>query len=91
MCRPGVLIYKVDAEVDTGMGPVSVLDSRRDSGGCTHAPNVHAELSDAPFTPGETFRDAARGITIEVTGVGAGAAGAGAGVEEGYRVRVTRE
>ncbi|WP_435851113.1 M6 family metalloprotease domain-containing protein [Streptomyces tibetensis] len=93
VCRPGVLIYKVDAEVDTGMGPITVTDSRRNSGGCTRAPNVHAELSDAPFTPGETFRDAGRGITIGVTGVEAGVAGvgAGAGVEGGYRVRVTRE
>ncbi|MCF2435527.1 hypothetical protein LV779_16940 [Streptomyces thinghirensis] len=27
MCRPGVLIYKVDADVDAGMGPVTVYDS----------------------------------------------------------------
>src|SRR5690606_39834084 len=45
VCRPGVLIYKVDANVDTGMGPITVYDSRRDSGGCTRSPNVHAELS----------------------------------------------
>jgi hypothetical protein len=82
VCRPGVLIYKVDAEVDTGMGPVTVFDSRRDSGGCTRAPNVHAELSDAPFAPGETFRDPRRGVTIRV---------AGADPAGDYRVRVTRE
>jgi M6 family metalloprotease-like protein len=69
VCRPGVLIYKVDADVDTGMGPVRVYDSRRDSGGCTRSPNVHAELSDAAFTPGQTFKDPRRGIEIEVTGV----------------------
>ncbi|MFF9808701.1 M6 family metalloprotease domain-containing protein [Streptomyces coeruleorubidus] len=82
VCRPGVLIYKVDAEVDTGMGPVTVFDSRRDSGGCTRAPNVHAELSDAPFAPGETFRDPRRGVTIRV---------AGADLAGDYRVRVTRK
>ncbi|AVV42140.1 M6 family metalloprotease domain-containing protein [Streptomyces sp. ID05-04B] len=81
VCRPGVLIYKVNAGVDTGMGPVTVYDSRPDSGGCTRSPNVHAELSDAPFTPGETFKDPKRGIRISVTE---------AGPEDGYRVRVTR-
>ncbi|MEN3584104.1 M6 family metalloprotease domain-containing protein [Streptomyces sp. ZYX-F-203] len=69
VCRPGVLIYKVDAGVDTGMGPVTVYDSRRDSGGCTRSPNVHAELSDATFTAGESFRDEARGVTIAVAHV----------------------
>ncbi|MFD9396522.1 M6 family metalloprotease domain-containing protein [Streptomyces sp. NPDC060000] len=81
VCRPGVLIYKVDADVDTGMGPVTVYDSRTDSGGCTRSPNVHAELSDAPFAPGETFKDPKRDIRISV--VGADLAG-------DYRVRVSR-
>ncbi|WP_234310822.1 MULTISPECIES: M6 family metalloprotease domain-containing protein [unclassified Streptomyces] len=81
VCRPGVLIYKVDADVDTGMGPVRVHDARRDSGGCTRSPNVHAELSDAPFRPGETFRDTRRGIVIKV--VEADPAG-------NHRVRVRR-
>ncbi|CAL9501267.1 hypothetical protein SUDANB6_03451 [Streptomyces sp. enrichment culture] len=81
VCRPGVLVYKVDADVDTGMGPVRVYDSLRDSGGCTRAPNVHAELSDAAFTPGETFEDPHRGITIVV---------AGADLSGNHRVRVTR-
>ncbi|MEU5363361.1 M6 family metalloprotease domain-containing protein [Streptomyces sp. NPDC005925] len=81
VCRPGILIYKVDANVDTGMGPVTVYDSRRDSGGCTRSANVHAELSDAPFTPGETFTDPRRGLRITVTA---------ADLKGDYRVRVTR-
>ncbi|OPG03875.1 M6 family metalloprotease domain-containing protein [Streptomyces sp. GKU 895] len=81
VCRPGALIYKVNADVDTGMGPVTVYDARRDSGGCTRSPNVHAELSDAPFTPGQVFRDRKRHIRIEVTGVD---------LSGDYRVRVTR-
>lgn len=81
VCRPGVLIYKVDADVDTGMGPVRIYDSRRDSGGCTRSPNVHAELSDAAFTPGETFKDPRRGITIAVSG---------ADMEGDHQVRITR-
>ncbi|MFD5772791.1 M6 family metalloprotease domain-containing protein [Streptomyces fungicidicus] len=66
VCRPGVLIYRVDADVDTGMGPITVYDSTRDSGGCTRAPNVHAELSDATFTPGQSFVDRRKGIRVKV-------------------------
>ncbi|MGW7261947.1 M6 family metalloprotease domain-containing protein [Streptomyces sp. NPDC054842] len=81
VCRPGILIYKVDADVDTGNGPVNVFDSQRDSGGCTRSPNVHAELSDAPFTPGESFQDPKTGVRITV---------AGADVAGDHRVYVTR-
>ncbi len=81
VCRPGVLIYKVDADIDTGRGPVTVYDSHRDSGGCTRSPNVHAELSDAPFIPGEEFRDSKRGVRIAV---------AGAELSGDYQVRVSR-
>lgn len=81
VCRPGVLIYKVDADVDTGQGPVRVRDSHRGSGGCTRSPNVHAELSDAPYSPGEDFRDPRRGIRISV---------AGADLSGNYRLLVTR-
>ncbi|MBD9727288.1 M6 family metalloprotease domain-containing protein [Streptomyces caniscabiei] len=72
VCRPGVLVYRVDAAVDTGNGPIRVHDSRRDSGGCTRSPNVHAELSDAPLVPGETFKDARAGVEIAVAGVDVG-------------------
>ncbi|MFD7991315.1 M6 family metalloprotease domain-containing protein [Streptomyces mexicanus] len=82
VCCPGVLIYKVDAGVDTGQGPITVYDSHRDSGGCTRSPNVQAELSDAPFAPGETFKDPGAGIRVDV---------AAADLEGNYRVRVTRQ
>jgi hypothetical protein len=81
VCRPGILIYKVDASVDTGNGPITVYDSKRDSGGCTRSPNVHAELSDAPFAPGESFKDPETGVTVQV---------AGADLAGNYRVYVTR-
>ncbi|MFD5633420.1 MULTISPECIES: M6 family metalloprotease domain-containing protein [unclassified Streptomyces] len=81
VCRPGILIYKVAADVDTGNGPVTVYDSHRDSGGCTRSPNVQAELSDAPFSPGETFKVPHTGLTVQV----ASADRAGR-----YRVYVTR-
>ncbi|OIJ67619.1 M6 family metalloprotease domain-containing protein [Streptomyces mangrovisoli] len=82
VCHPGVLIYKVDADVDTGRGPVKVYDAHRDSGGCTRSPNVQAELSDAAFSPGESFRDPRHGIGIAVTGTDASG---------NYRVVVRRD
>lgn len=82
VCRPGVLIYKVNADVDTGSGPITVYDAHRDSGGCSRSPNVQAELSDAPFAPGETFKDPRSKIRIDV---------AAADLEGNYRVRVTRQ
>ncbi|WP_030786310.1 M6 family metalloprotease domain-containing protein [Streptomyces sp. NRRL S-920] len=81
VCKPGVLVYRVDADVDTGHGPVTVSDSAADSGGCTRRPNVHAELSDAPYGPGETFTDRATGVRMTVAEV----------TDDGdYRVHVTR-
>jgi hypothetical protein len=68
ICKTGVLIYKVDATVDTGRGPITVIDSTKDSGGCTRSPNVHAELSDAAFSPGQYFKDLRTGIRITVAG-----------------------
>ncbi|MFE9256152.1 M6 family metalloprotease domain-containing protein [Streptomyces sp. NPDC006879] len=81
VCRPGVLIYKVDSDIDTGQGPITVSDSQAASGGCTRRPNVHAELSDAPFIAGETFRDEDSGIGVTVV----------AELDDGsYQVRITR-
>jgi M6 family metalloprotease-like protein len=82
VCQPGVLIYKVDADIDTGSGPITVYDAHRNSGGCTHSPNVQAELSDATFAPGETFKDPKAKIRIDV---------AAADLKGDYRVRVTRQ
>ncbi|MEW2082339.1 M6 family metalloprotease domain-containing protein [Streptomyces sp. NPDC005283] len=81
VCEPGVLIYHVKSDVDTGQGPVAVSDSNRNSGGCTRRPNVHAELSDAPYKPGQTFTDARNGIRIAVIRENPGGS---------YRVRITR-
>ncbi|MFI1017412.1 M6 family metalloprotease domain-containing protein [Streptomyces sp. NPDC020965] len=66
ICRPGVLIYRVQGDIDTGQGPVTVSDSERESGGCTQRANVHAELSDAPYRPGQSFTDKKNGIEIAV-------------------------
>ncbi|WP_327125435.1 M6 family metalloprotease domain-containing protein [Streptomyces sp. NBC_01727] len=81
VCRPGVLIYKVRSDVDTGQGPIAVADSTKGSRGCTRSPNVQAELSDAPFQPGQTFTNAADGIRISVVDKDS---------KGNYRVRITR-
>ncbi|MFJ5531634.1 M6 family metalloprotease domain-containing protein [Streptomyces sp. NPDC093261] len=81
VCRPGILVYRVDADVDTGNGPIAVRDSRPGSGGCTRSPNVQAELSDATFVPGQSFKDTRAGVVISV--VGKDRSG-------NYRVHVTR-
>jgi M6 family metalloprotease-like protein len=81
VCRPGVLVYKVDADVDTGHGPITVEDSTPHSGGCTRKPNVHAELSDAPYRPGEVYKDSKTGVRISVGGEDSSG---------DYRVYVTR-
>ncbi|WMX46566.1 M6 family metalloprotease domain-containing protein [Streptomyces roseicoloratus] len=82
VCKAGVLVYKVETDVDTGHGPVTVSDSDHDSGGCTRRPNVHSELSDAPFGPGESFTDRTNGIRVSVL--------AEDPVTGGYRVRISR-
>ncbi|TGB06787.1 M6 family metalloprotease domain-containing protein [Streptomyces sp. MZ04] len=81
VCKPGVLVYRVNAEIDTGHGPVTVADSAKDSGGCTRRPNVHAELSDAPYGPGQTFVDKKTDVRVTVAGVEK---------DGSYRVHVTR-
>ncbi|GLF99500.1 M6 family metalloprotease domain-containing protein [Streptomyces yaizuensis] len=80
VCDPGVLVYRVHGGIDTGEGPVTVMDSDQNSGGCTRRPNVHAELSDAPFQPGETFTDREHGVKVAVI----------SGKQGEYRIRVTR-
>jgi M6 family metalloprotease-like protein len=81
VCKPGVLVYRVDADIDTGHGPITVVDSTPRSGGCTRRPNVHAELSDATYGADSTFTDAKSGVRITVAGAESGG---------DYRVRVTR-
>ncbi|MFJ8075340.1 M6 family metalloprotease domain-containing protein [Streptomyces sp. NPDC096176] len=80
VCEPGVLIYRVQSDIDTGQGPVTVADSDHGSGGCTRRPNVHADLSDAPYRPGQSFVDDENGVRISVIDE----------VDGAYRIRVTR-
>ncbi|MEV6732803.1 M6 family metalloprotease domain-containing protein [Streptomyces sp. NPDC051364] len=61
-CSTGALVYRVDASVRTGQGPVRVMDAKpaaAPAGGCR-------PLDDAPFWAGESFTDAAAGVRIDV-------------------------
>ncbi|MFG3255846.1 peptidase M6 [Streptomyces sp. NPDC048172] len=75
ICAEGVLLYTVDSRVPTGQGPVRVVDAHPRSGGgpdcADRLPTELAELSDAPFRPGEshTFPNGVRAdITRTLTG-----------------------
>lgn len=83
VCRPGVLVSRVDAAVPTGEGPVRVVDATPNSGGCQPEPHpqVSPELTDATFQPGDSFHDEETGVRVEVLGTDH---------EDRHRVRVTR-
>ncbi|WP_209314566.1 M6 family metalloprotease domain-containing protein [Streptomyces bohaiensis] len=83
VCRPGVLLARVDTHRPSGEGPVRVVDATPGSDGCLELPDpqVTPGLSDAPHRPGETFRDEEAGVSVEVTGVDA---------DGNHTVRVTR-
>ncbi|MGR3938591.1 M6 family metalloprotease domain-containing protein [Streptomyces sp. BRA346] len=83
VCKPGVLVTWLDTRVDSGGGPVTVLDSSPGGHGCTQERNVHPGLSDAAFGPGETYQGEADGVRVRVRVTGRDADGA-------YRVEVTR-
>ncbi len=62
-CSTGALVYRVDASVRTGQGPVvRVMDAKpaaATAGGCR-------PLDDAPFRADESFTDVAAGVRIDV-------------------------
>ncbi|MFD7629687.1 peptidase M6 [Streptomyces sp. NPDC059851] len=61
-CSTGALIYRVDASVRTGQGPIRVMDAKP-----VATPAVGCRpLDDAPFWAGESFTDVAAGVRIDV-------------------------
>ncbi|WP_209312782.1 hypothetical protein [Streptomyces lonarensis] len=69
VCRPGVLLARVDTLRPSGEGPVRVVDATPGSDGCLALPDpqVTPGLSDAPHRPGDTFHDEEAGVSVEVT------------------------
>ncbi|WP_327290999.1 M6 family metalloprotease domain-containing protein [Streptomyces sp. NBC_01198] len=80
-CRQGVLAYRVRTDIDSGQGPVSVVDGHPGTSACDFSSGAFNSLNDAPFTAGQTFTDAAAHVTFTV--LGRDAAG-------DWSVRVTR-
>ncbi|MFI0470669.1 M6 family metalloprotease domain-containing protein [Saccharopolyspora sp. 5N102] len=75
-CSSGVLIYRVDAAIQTGQGPVQVLDAQPS----TTPDNGCKPLDDGAFLPGQSFTDPQSGVRIEVLDSG----------DTGDTVRVSR-
>lgn len=62
-CGTGVLVYQAHRDIDSGFGPLRVIDSTPNSGGCD--PSNGGELNDAPFKVGSTY-NSGLGVSIAV-------------------------
>ncbi|MFD9814711.1 M6 family metalloprotease domain-containing protein [Streptomyces sp. NPDC059080] len=67
VCREGILVYRVRSATASGSGPVQVLDGHPGTSAC-NGTSVHPPLADAPLGVGESLRDAADGVRVEVEG-----------------------
>jgi hypothetical protein len=81
-CSQGVLIYRVRTDVDTGGGPVTVVNAHPSSNACAYSSDSFNALNDAPFGSGGRFTDSGAGIEIDVLGKDA---------VGGWTVRVKRQ
>ncbi|KAF2993101.1 hypothetical protein E8E13_000838 [Curvularia kusanoi] len=61
-CGTGVLIYEAWSDIESGYGPIRVIDSTPNSSGCGSS---GAELNDSPYKVGSTY-DSGAGISIAV-------------------------
>lgn len=62
-CGTGVLLYTANAAVGSGDGPIRVIDTKPNSGGCDFEKG--GELNDAPLAAGSSY-DTGLGVTITV-------------------------
>jgi M6 family metalloprotease-like protein len=63
ICKSGVVVYKVDSSVNTGDGPIRVQNSSPDA---PTTATCDEPVDWGAYKPGQTFRDAAAGVTITV-------------------------
>ncbi|GAA1904355.1 M6 family metalloprotease domain-containing protein [Streptantibioticus ferralitis] len=80
-CSEGVLVYRVRTDVDSGDGPIKVIDAHPATSACDFSSSAFNSLNDAPYRTGERFADPAKGIGVAVLGRDA---------EGGWTIRVTR-
>jgi len=82
LCEEGVLVYKVDAAVKTGYGPVQVKPAQPDRS--NELRDRCGPLYNAPFNKATDevarFDDSAAGVSVQVI----------SSASNGYRVRVSR-
>jgi M6 family metalloprotease-like protein len=67
-CSQGVLIYQVRTDVDTGDGPVSVVNAHPSTHACVLSSGSFNSLNRAPFGTGGRFTDSSAGIEIDILG-----------------------
>lgn len=65
-CRTGVLAYRVRTDVDSGQGPVTVVDAHPGTSACDFSSGSFNSLNDAPFTAGQSWSDPSAGLTFTV-------------------------
>jgi M6 family metalloprotease-like protein len=80
-CRQGVLAYRVRTDIDSGQGPVTVVDGHPGTSACDFSSGAFNSLNDAPFTAGQTLTDDQAHVSFKV--LGRNAAG-------DWSIRVTR-
>ncbi|MCQ4082882.1 M6 family metalloprotease domain-containing protein [Streptomyces sp. RB6PN25] len=67
-CSQGVLIYRVRTDVDTGDGPISIVNAHPNTNACDYSSGSFNSLNRAPFGTGGRFIDSGAGIEIDVLG-----------------------
>ncbi|MET7637745.1 M6 family metalloprotease domain-containing protein [Streptomyces sp. NPDC005438] len=65
LCRPGVLVYEVRADIASAQGPVKVVDGHPGRGACGRE-SVYPPLADAPLRSGESRVLEDQGVEVRV-------------------------
>ncbi len=80
-CTEGVLVYSVRTDVESGGGPVRIVDAHPRTSACRNSGGAFASLNDAPLRPGEHLAAARGRLSVSVRGTDP---------QGGWTVRVTR-
>jgi M6 family metalloprotease-like protein len=67
LCRPGVLLYTVRSDRESGDGPIDVVDTHPRTSACP-ATSVYPRLADAPLDVGESYTVPGGLTQVTVTG-----------------------
>lgn len=67
VCRSGILVYRVRSGIESGTGPIQVIDAHPHTEACWEN-SVYPPLADAPITLGESFTVPGTQVRVEVQG-----------------------